>query len=64
MIFREFYPRGLTALDSLDEKLLGTRPTVSHVTARMEIEVAFGRTGLRRGLTSGDAVTQQERDAA
>jgi chromosome partitioning protein len=38
VIFREFYPRGLTAVDDLDEATLGTRPTMSHVTARMEME--------------------------
>jgi chromosome partitioning protein len=38
VIFREFYPRGLTALDSLDEDTLGTRPSMSHVTARQEVE--------------------------
>src|SRR5438132_1405664 len=34
LIYREFFPRGLTALDNLDEMMLGTRPNVSHVTAR------------------------------
>ena len=38
VIFREFYPRGLTALDKLDEDTLGTRPSMSHVTARQEVE--------------------------
>ncbi len=38
VIFREFYPRGLTALDRLDEDTLGTRPSLSHVTARQEVE--------------------------
>lgn len=38
MIFREFYPRGLTAIDDLNEIMLGTRPTMSHFTARMEVE--------------------------
>lgn len=38
VIFREFYPRGLTALDDLDEATLGTRPTMSHVTAQLEIQ--------------------------
>jgi chromosome partitioning protein len=38
VIFREFYPRGLTAVDDLDEITLGTRPTMSHATARMEME--------------------------
>ena len=37
MIFREFYPRGLTALDDFDEVTLGTRPTLSHATARHEV---------------------------
>lgn len=38
MIFREFFPRGLTALDDLDESTLGARPTLSHLTARQEVE--------------------------
>jgi chromosome partitioning protein len=38
VIFREFYPRGLTALDNLDEDTLGTRPSMSHVTARQEVQ--------------------------
>lgn len=37
VIYREFFPRGLTALDSLDETTLGTRPNMSHVTAREEV---------------------------
>jgi chromosome partitioning protein len=38
VIFREFYPRGLTAFDDLNEGTLGTRPTLSHATARLEVE--------------------------
>jgi chromosome partitioning protein len=37
VIYRELFPRGITALDPLDEKTLGTRPTLSHVTARQEL---------------------------
>ena len=37
VIYREFFPRGLTALDNLDEATLGTRPSLSHVTARTEV---------------------------
>jgi len=33
-VYREFFPRGLTALDDLDEATLGTRPSRGHVTAR------------------------------
>jgi chromosome partitioning protein len=37
VVYREFFPRGLTALDDLDEATLGTRPSLSHVTAREEV---------------------------
>lgn len=37
VVYREFFPRGLTALDDLDEHTLGTRPSLSHVTAREEV---------------------------
>jgi chromosome partitioning protein len=37
VIYREFFPRGLTALDNFDEATLGTRPSLSHVTARAEV---------------------------
>ena len=55
VIFREFYPRGLTALDALDEQTLGARPSMSHVTARQEVDnllaalrLPFDERGLRR----------------
>lgn len=38
VVFREFYPRGLTAIDKLDRTTLGTRPTMSHATAQMEVQ--------------------------
>jgi chromosome partitioning protein len=37
VIYREFFPRGLTALDDLDKATLGTRPSKSHVAARGEV---------------------------
>jgi chromosome partitioning protein len=37
VVYREFFPRGLTALDNLDEATLGTRPNMSHLTAREEV---------------------------
>jgi chromosome partitioning protein len=42
MIFRELYPRGLTAVDDIDDITLGTRPTMSHVTARLEMQNLLG----------------------
>jgi len=38
VIYREFYPRGLTAVDDLNESTLGARPTMSHVTAQLEVQ--------------------------
>jgi chromosome partitioning protein len=38
VVYREFFPRGLTALDDLKEDTLGLRPNSSHVTARDEVK--------------------------
>ncbi|MFO1184090.1 MAG: division plane positioning ATPase MipZ [Bauldia sp.] len=37
MIFREFFPMGLTALDATEEKAIGGEPTSSHESAGREI---------------------------
>jgi chromosome partitioning protein len=37
VIYREFYPKGLTAFDSMETSLLGVQPTPSHVAARQEV---------------------------
>jgi chromosome partitioning protein len=37
VIYREFFPRGITALDKLDEQTLGVRPVLSHAMARREL---------------------------
>jgi len=38
VVYRELFPRGLTALDPIDETTLGARPSLAHVTAREEVE--------------------------
>ncbi|PHP65093.1 ATPase [Zhengella mangrovi] len=55
VIFREFFPVGLTALDELEDRVLGTRPTLSHLAARQEIRrlvqtlrLPIGEDGRRR----------------
>jgi len=63
VIFREFYPRGLTALDALDETTLGTRPTMSHVTARLEIDNLLKAMNLSSSAASGESA-EPNRDAA
>jgi chromosome partitioning protein len=37
VVYREFFPRGLTSLDDLDEATLATGPSLGHVTAREEV---------------------------
>jgi chromosome partitioning protein len=66
MIFRELFPRGLTALDDLNEATLGTRPTMSHVTARQEVAALINAMALTaaRGATVEAAPSMQARDAA
>jgi chromosome partitioning protein len=54
VIFRELYLRGLTAVDDVDEVTLGARPTMSHVTARLEMQNLLG-TILLGELRSGAA---------
>lgn len=38
VVYRELFPRGLTALDPIDETTLGARPSMAHVTAREEVQ--------------------------
>ena len=63
MIFREFYPRGLTAVDDIDEITLGTRATMSHVTARLEMENLLSAM-LLGNLAQSGATADRSRDAA
>jgi chromosome partitioning protein len=37
VIFREFFPMGVTAFDTLDRQTLGVEPRMSHLSARREI---------------------------
>jgi chromosome partitioning protein len=37
VIFREFFPKGLTVFDTLDRATFGRPPTMSHLSARREI---------------------------
>jgi len=39
VVYREFFPRGLTALDDINEDTFGARPSTSHVTARDEVKI-------------------------
>lgn len=61
VVFRELFPRGLTALDHLDKKTLGGDPTMSHVSARNEIRDLLQSLGLPALRTSrrGDKTAEK-----
>jgi chromosome partitioning protein len=53
VVFREFFPFGLSAFDPLEEARLGVRPSMSHLMARTEVRrmlAAIGLIGAERRL--------------
>ena len=67
VVYREFYPRGLTALDNLDQMTLGTKPNLSHVTARQEVstliealKLPIDEKGRRRAAARSEWVASQD----
>src|SRR3979411_314505 len=68
VVYREFFPRGLTALDDLDEATLGTRPSLGHVTAREEVtsllrqlKLPLDERGRRRAANRAEWFAQVDR---
>jgi chromosome partitioning protein len=56
VIFREFFPVGLTAFDTFDKRTFGIEPTMSHVAARNEIRELIDCLGFGKpGGTDGEA---------
>jgi chromosome partitioning protein len=53
VVYRELFPRGLTALDRLDQKVLGVEPGVSHLAARREVRELIRNLRLP-GIDGGD----------
>lgn len=62
LIFRELFPRGLTALDRLDKETFGSEPTVSHLAARREIAALIDMLALpsKRGKTGSGSGSMGE----
>lgn len=65
VMYREFFPRGLTALDDLNEATLGRRPSMGHVTAREEVvallqklKLPLDERGRRRAATRAEWAAQ------
>ena len=53
VIFREFFPVGLTAFDTFDKRTFGFEPSMSHVAARNEIRDLIGCLGLPKPAGQG-----------
>jgi chromosome partitioning protein len=67
VVFREFFPNGLTALDNLEEATLGMRPNLSHLTARQEVralidalKLPIDERGRRRAAARAEWVASQD----
>ena len=68
VVYREFFPRGLTALDDMTEDALGQRPSLSHATARDEVKrlidalkLPIDERGKRRAAARAEWVASAEK---
>jgi len=68
VVYREFFPRGLTALDDINEATLGARPSMGHVTAREEVtdllrrlKLPLDERGRRRAANRAEWFAQADR---
>jgi chromosome partitioning protein len=68
VVYRELFPRGLTALDDLNSQTLGTRPNMAHVTAREEVagllrhlKLPIDERGRRRAAARAEWFAQVDR---
>jgi chromosome partitioning protein len=66
-VYREFFPLGLTAFDTLDELTLGAPPTQSQAAAQEEVRALFDRLqlpisekGLRRAAARSEWLVRKE----
>jgi chromosome partitioning protein len=68
LVYREFFPRGLTALDRIDESTLETQQSLAHVTAREEVmglisalKLPLDERGQRRAAARAEWFAGQDR---
>src|SRR5690348_11320643 len=66
VVFREFFPLGLTALDDLEGGVLGAKPNLSHLTARQEVrklieelKLPIDEKGRRRAAARAEWIASQ-----
>jgi chromosome partitioning protein len=68
VVFREFFPHGLTALDNLQGTALGARVNLAHLTARQEVQrlitelkLPIDERGRRRAAARAEWIAAQDR---
>jgi chromosome partitioning protein len=68
VVFREFFPRGLTALDDVEGTALGARAALSHAAARQEVErliaelkLPIDERGRRRAAARAEWIAAQDK---
>lgn len=63
VVYREFFPLGLTTFDSFETSQLGIKPSISHVLARLEVRQLIATLGLpiysESPATAGPASPEQ-----
>jgi chromosome partitioning protein len=52
VVFREFFVNGLTAFDRFEHAILGVKPSMSHLAARMEMRGLIAALGLAKRATA------------
>src|SRR5262249_36739960 len=60
VIFREFFPLGLTAFDTFDKRTFGFEPTMSHLAARNEIRELIACLDLAKAAGHGGETASAE----
>jgi chromosome partitioning protein len=68
LVYRDMFPRGLSALDNLDKATFGTRPSAALVTAHQEVRALIDRLklplderGRRRAAARAEWVAAREK---
>jgi chromosome partitioning protein len=59
VVYREFFPIGLTAFDSLEASLLDVKPSMSHLLARQEVRTLISSFNL---LPEAEDMTEPKHD--
>jgi chromosome partitioning protein len=64
VVYREFFPLGLTTFDSFETSQIGVKPNVSHVLARLEVRQLLAALGLPLNKTDESVAAPSIHDGA